>query len=64
MSINTICIIKIILNSFQVTERNGMLMKQILVKKYLYFQTAWDTPLPIFEKLVELNSDTCLQMAI
>ena len=27
-------------------------------EEYLYFKTAWDTPLPIFEKLAELNPDT------
>ena len=27
-------------------------------EEYLYFKTAWDTPLPIFEKLAELNPNT------
>ena len=31
-------------------------------EEYLYFKTAWDTPLPIFEKLAELNPDTQFQV--
>lgn len=31
-------------------------------EEYLYFQTAWDTPLPIFEKIAELNPDTWFQV--
>lgn len=31
-------------------------------EEYLHFQTAWDTPLPIFEKMVSLNPDTWFQV--
>ena len=31
-------------------------------EEYLDFQTAWDTPLPIFEKMANLNPDTWFQV--
>ena len=31
-------------------------------EEYLYFKTAWDTPLPIFEKMASLNPDTWFQV--
>lgn len=29
---------------------------------YLFFQTAWDTPTPIFDKLAQLNPNTRFQV--